>query len=320
MQNTQKDILEFLNKRIGKSHLEKRLKMQREHAADVYNRGGITKFHPENLEPMMIALDILLKITFLKKHAVKNSLDIRIEKNDILSGRIPQKFHGFTILQLSDIHIDGYVDGGEKLCEIIRRLSYDLCVITGDFRYLTHGDYDRCVLLTKKLVRSISCRHGVVAILGNHDFIEIVPGIESEGVTFLINDNKRISREGQSIVLAGVDDSHMYGTDDLPKALSGISNHEFTILLAHSPSIYRKAASMKVDCCLSGHSHGGQVCLPGGIALMTNTNAPRKYIAGPWTYHNLKGYTSRGTGSSGLPARLFCPPEITLHRLLLFPV
>ena len=66
MHNTQNDILELLRKRVGKSHLEKRLKMQKDHAADVYNRGGITKFHPENLESMIIVLDVFLNITFLK--------------------------------------------------------------------------------------------------------------------------------------------------------------------------------------------------------------------------------------------------------------
>ena len=195
---------------------------------------------------------------------MKNSLDIRIEKNDIISHRIPDEFHGFTILQLSDLHMDGFVDGGKKLGEIVSTLSYDLCVITGDFRFLTHGGYDRCIYLATQLVHSISCSYGVYAILGNHDFIEIVPGLEVEGITFLMNENKRIERNGRTIVLAGIDDSHMYGTDDLPKALSGVTKEEFVILLAHSPSIYPQASRMKVDCCLSGHSHGGQVCLPAG--------------------------------------------------------
>lgn len=65
---------------------------------------------------------------------------------------------------------------------------------------------------------------------------------------------------------------------------------------------------------LSGHTHGGQICLPGGFALIKLAKVPRKMLAGAWQYEGLQGYTSRGTGSCGVAARFFCPPEITIHE------
>lgn len=90
---------------------------------------------------------------------------------------------------------------------------------------------------------------------------------------------------------------------------------EPAILLSHSPETWREAAALKFDLLLAGHTHGGQLCLPGGMPLVRNAPVPRRLLAGPWTEGTLTGYTSRGTGACGVAARLFCPPEITLHTL-----
>jgi predicted MPP superfamily phosphohydrolase len=88
-----------------------------------------------------------------------------------------------------------------------------------------------------------------------------------------------------------------------------------SILLAHSPEIYRRAAYVGFDVMLCGHTHGGQIRLPGTPALTYNSAAPRYTGEGDWTFDLMQGYTSAGTGSSIFPARFNCPPEITLHRL-----
>jgi uncharacterized protein len=76
-----------------------------------------------------------------------------------------------------------------------------------------------------------------------------------------------------------------------------------------------KAAEIGFNYYLCGHTHGGQICLPGGIPILTNTGFLKRYIKGPWKRGKMHGYTSRGTGTSGLNVRYFCPPEITLHIL-----
>jgi hypothetical protein len=79
--------------------------------------------------------------------------------------------------------------------------------------------------------------------------------------------------------------------------------------------MYRHAAYARFDAMLCGHTHGGQICLPGGIPLILNANAPRALCNGPWRYGRLQGYTSVGAGACIVDVRLNCPPEITLHTL-----
>ena len=95
----------------------------------------------------------------------------------------------------------------------------------------------------------------------------------------------------------------------------GIPDESVSLLLAHSPEIYRHAAYVGFDVMMCGHTHGGQICLPGGIALTFNSSAPRFTGVGAWSYALMQGYTSAGTGSSVVPARFNCPPEVTLHHL-----
>ena len=90
---------------------------------------------------------------------------------------------------------------------------------------------------------------------------------------------------------------------------------EFSILLSHTPEVYRQAAHANFDLMLSGHTHGGQICLPGSIPIKLEAVLPRRMGAGPWQYRDMIGYTSVGAGSSVVPVRLNCPPEITLHHL-----
>ena len=83
-----------------------------------------------------------------------------------------------------------------------------------------------------------------------------------------------------------------------------------------APEIYRQAAHAGFDLILSGHTHGGQICLPGGIPILLEADVPRALGAGSWRHRRMVGYTSVGTGSSVVPVRFNNRPEITLHRLV----
>jgi len=152
--------------------------------------------------------------------------------------------------------------------------------------------------------------------LGNHDFIETVPLLEAMGIRVLLNEAVAIQRGDEAIWIAGTDDCHFYQVVDLSKALGGIPPDGFKILMTHSPELLDEAAQAGVNYYLCGHTHGGQICLPGTIPILTNAACPRKYVSGPWKYQKVTGHTSRGTGSAGLAVRFFCPPEITLHTLI----
>ena len=131
----------------------------------------------------------------------------------------------------------------------------------------------------------------------------------------LLNEQVKIERGGAPIHLAGVDDAHFYRMDNIEKAAHGIPHDAFSILLSHTPEIYRQAAHADFNVLMSGHTHGGQMCLPGGIPVTLNCVLPRAMGNGRFKHHDMIGYTSAGAGVCIVPARFNCPPEITLHHL-----
>jgi predicted MPP superfamily phosphohydrolase len=131
----------------------------------------------------------------------------------------------------------------------------------------------------------------------------------------LINESTALERSGSRLYLAGVDDAHYYHVDNIEKAAQAIPEDAVSILLAHTPEIYRQAAHAEFNAMLCGHTHGGQICLPGGIPLTWDARCPRAMAAGAWTYLDMHGYTSVGAGTSIVSVRLNCPPEVVIHRL-----
>lgn len=310
-----KKTFEDIRDRIGSEQMGRRLRSQVNLSALKFG-AGFVRFHWENMDFLMDFIGAILRICGISGMAVRNTLDYDIEEIEILSDNLPDGFDGFRILQLSDLHIDGTIDRGDKLRNIVSKMDFDLCVITGDFRYKVYGDYDEMLKLMKDLIPALKCEYGIYGVLGNHDFIEFVYGLESMEIKMLLNESVSVKRGRESIWITGVDDPHFYECDDLPEAIRDVPSNAFNILLAHSPEIISTASDSGVDYYLSGHSHGGQLCMPGGIPVLTNSRCRRKYVSGAWKYKDMYGYTSRGTGSSGLPARLNCKPEITLHRLI----
>lgn len=131
----------------------------------------------------------------------------------------------------------------------------------------------------------------------------------------LVNDSQVIERDGDKIWIIGIDDPHYYRVHDLDMAFRSVPADGFKIFLAHSPEAYFEAAPFHPQLYLCGHTHGGQICLPGKGPLYTNSRAPRFTAAGSWEYQGMKGYTSRGVGASGVPIRYNCSGEITLITL-----
>ncbi|MFZ5517509.1 MAG: metallophosphoesterase [Candidatus Zhuqueibacterota bacterium] len=308
------DIKALLD-RFEPGFLEKRLTRQIDHITRYFGK-GVGHFHFENIDWISTISEFAFKATGLYRLGYKNFQQIELTENRIEIPNLPVRFHNFRILHLSDMHLD--ID--PILPDlIIRRLagaSFDLCVITGDFRLLTQGKYERSMADIEKIRPHLDCRHGVYAILGNHDFIEMVPYLEQLDIRMLLNESARIQRDGSSLGLAGVDDPHFYGLHDLDRAVKAIAHEEVKILLAHSPELYKSAHRLGFNVYLAGHTHGGQVCLPGRIPIFLNVSCPRRFAARSWRYESMYGYTSTGAGSSGVPVRFFCPPEITIHTLL----
>ncbi len=229
--------------------------------------------------------------------------------------RLPQAFDGFRILFLSDLHIDEMDGLIEAIGTVVKNLSVDLCVMTGDYRFEDHGPCDEVYRRMRALLPMISSRHGVYATLGNHDVSEIAFALEEMGVRMLINEAIEINEGLDSIVLAGLDDPFDFQTDDLSGTLSTVPRDRLKILLAHSPELYAEAANEGVDLYLCGHTHAGQIRLPVVGSLRHNADCPKEYSYGHWTIGNMHGYTSPGVGASGVPVRFNCAPEVVLVEL-----
>jgi uncharacterized protein len=143
----------------------------------------------------------------------------------------------------------------------------------------------------------------------------MVPGLEDMGIRMLLNENVAIEHGAHKIYLAGIDDAHFYRVDSIEKAATGIPAGGFSILLSHTPEVYQQASYADFSLLLGGHTHAGQICLPGRIPITLGSVLPRYMGSGSWKYGDMIGYTSSGAGASIVSARFNCPPEITLHRL-----
>ena len=142
-------------------------------------------------------------------------------------------------------------------------------------------------------------------ILGNHDRIELVPALGEMGLPMLLNETVTFEKNDGQLFISGIDDPHYYEGDGFEKLRGSVPEDAFSILLSHAPETHKQAVELGYDFVLAGHTHGGQICLPGGIIVIHNGDCPSYMLAGNWQYKSLKGYTSRGTGGCRLPIRFF---------------
>ncbi|WP_348267824.1 metallophosphoesterase [Edaphobacter paludis] len=307
----QQDIVKKLEQRLGRVHAQQRLGLEKDHE-DILGH-GINFFHPENWYSTHSILQFALKLTGLYWRGNKNTERIQVRHNVIELAGIPTLFDGYTMLHITDLHADMNPGPIQRLIEILPNVAYDICVMTGDFRGQTFGPFDAALEGLASVRKHLPMP--VYAVLGNHDTIRMVPEIEAMGIRMLLNESVTLVRRDQRIYLAGIDDAHYYRADNIQKAASSIPRDEISILLSHTPEVYRQAAHAGFRVMLSGHTHGGQICLPGSIPITLDSVLPRRMGAGSWRYGDMTGYTSVGVGSSIAPVRFNCLPEITLHHL-----
>ncbi len=298
--------------RLGPALLRRRLHKQADLRASLAHQGE-GALMVEKFLPIDRVLTSFLRLTGLGARGRANFLDVHVVEREQFLPDLPTGFEGFRLLQLSDLHFDLDHSLIEVIEPLLTQTPHELAVITGDYADHQAGHFEECLEGIHRMVRLLT--PGSFAILGNHDLIEIIPHLEEAGCRTLLNENARLERRGDEIWLAGIDDPHFYRTHDLTQARRGIPEGACSILLSHSPCTYREASEAGFSFMLSGHTHGGQICLPGGIAVVRNGRCPTHIAAGAWFSGGMRGYTSRGTGGCGIAARFNCPPEITLHVL-----
>ena len=293
---------------------EKRLAVEHEQHQHAIRRGLLWWAKWENLPWMENVLETGLRLCGLYRRGHRNLLNIQFVRQTLAFKRLPAVFDGFRILWISDLHADR-IDGlTDKVLAMAAGIERDITILGGDFCF-GHSMTDRAAEEAQHLAQTLVKQTPVYAVLGNHDFSPLVAVLRDAGVTLLLNENTPIERDGQTLGLIGVDDCHYFKAHDLDLAMQGLNGQEFKILLSHSPELYSDAAQRGIDLCLSGHTHGGQICLPNGRAIIYSAAAPRKCIRGLWTHEGMTGYTSGGAGASGVAVRFNCPGEINLFTL-----
>lgn len=306
-------IISALEQRLGRIHARQRLGIETDHEARVFGE-GIGFFHLENWYSAHSVIRNSLRFAGLLGRARRNALDIRIERHEVVLEKLPPAFDGFTLLQLSDLHLDINDSAAHAICERVRDAPhYDVCVLTGDYRARTFGECDETLRRLEQL--RLHLKEPVYAVLGNHDSVRMVPGMESMDIRVLLNESVALAQGGATIFVAGIDDAHYFRVDNIEKAAEALPPDAVKVLLSHTPEIYRQAAHAGFDLMFCGHTHGGQICLPGGVPITLDAKCPRYMGAGAWRYRQMQGYTSVGAGTCIVPVRLNCPPEVVLHRL-----
>ena len=276
--------------------------------------GNRSRHHWQTLQALMQLFKIVLQLTGLYQLGLRNAQELHLREFQLYFPNLPPSFDGFAILHLSDLHLDGREGLAAAIIATLGERPVDLCVLTGDYRTKLHGRNQQVLQDLAQLVAGINSRHGFLGILGNHDDCHMVNPMEKIGIQMLINGSCLLEKGGDRLQVIGTDDVHYYFTDQALQCLEAAED-EFTVALVHSPELYDLAANMGVDLYLCGHTHGGQVCLPGGVALLTHLNRGRKYYRGHWRHGAMQGITHAGVGTSALPVRFNTRGELLILHL-----
>lgn len=253
------------------------------------------------------------RILGIYKKGYQNSLKIEVREEDLHFSQLPDNFNGFRILHLSDLHIDSIPELMHAFMHEIDQINFDLAVLTGDYRKENSGEFTQILEPMKQVARLLQKEFVPLAVLGNHDTWLMTEYEEELGIRFLINETVELEREGQTICISGADDPFSFYTDATLEAFT--DKHGFKIALVHTSEMADVAADKNYQLYLCGHTHGGQVCLPGGRALISHQKEGAEFIKGFWKWDKMIGYTSRGCGVSGVPLRFNCPGEMTVFTL-----
>ena len=269
---------------------------------------------------MILEISGILFLIFLFIYSFfKEPFDVRLERETLFFKKLPDNFEGLKIIQISDLHSKEFGRKEKRILEIISQLNADFIFITGDINEARANKIDSCRKFWEKLGKiNLGC---VYCVFGNHLYedkkiepIVLRSILEKLGIQVLDNENIKLERGKQYIWLLGVDDPHTRH-HNLPKALEGLDDFSIRILLAHSPEILGDLSIGDADLILTGHTHGGQVKIPGVRSFWIPVKNHNKYGRGLFKVKGAYLYVNRGIGTKKLPIRFNSKPEITLLTL-----
>ena len=229
---------------------------------------------------------------------------------------LPERFEGFRIAQVSDVHHSRLVSIEEvrRVVALANGARADMVALTGDYT----TDQSKYVEPCAEALAELKAPEGVWAVLGNHDHRTDGPltraALRRRGIEVLTNQNTELRRGADVLQLAGVDDWG-WGKADFARAMRGVDTSRPSLMLSHEPMALDVPETRGVSLILSGHTHGGQINLPVVGAPAAYVWEHLKHLRGLYESEGTQLYVSRGTGVIGVPIRLGAPPEVAVIRL-----
>jgi len=241
----------------------------------------------------------------------------RVRRRAVKVAGLPPELDGYRIGQISDVHCGPHAPEERVASWVARlnRLELDLVTVTGDL--ITHGSSH--VEAVARALGGLRAKDGAFACMGNHDYFtdgeHLVRALERQGLAVLRNRGVVVERGAARLYVAGVDDTWT-SRADLSRALRDRPEGVPTVLLAHDPDLFPAAQARDVELTLSGHTHGGQLAVP-GIRHLSLARLVTRWTSGLYRKERSWLYVNRGVGTTGPPVRLGAPAElavITLRR------
>lgn len=233
---------------------------------------------------------------------------------------LPEEFNGFRIAFLADVHRGPFMSE-QRIGNVVMSVNKarpDVIGLGGDYVHRSK----RYIPSVWRELGALRAPLGVYGVLGNHDYWESrdlsLKAMAQAGVVNLTNRNVTLERGGKRIFIAGVDD-FWAGKPDLEAALKGVPEDGVAIVLCHNPDYIEEQTDLRAKLWLSGHTHGGQVCMPSGRPFIHPSKCGLRYIAGLATCEGMQIYVSRGVGTVTPPWRLNCPAEVPIIELRALP-
>ncbi len=237
----------------------------------------------------------------------------QLERREFLLADLDPAHDGLRLVQLTDVHVGRATPALRVRAAVAQANAFapDLVVMTGD--YLSHAE--RGVHLLREQLAGLQAP--VVAVLGNHDHWVDADGaagaLGSLGYDVLRNQHTTLSLRGRPLTVIGLDDLVTRHTD-VARAFRGSPHHGSRLVLAHVPRTAERLLHYRASLCLSGHTHGGHVNIP-GLTRAIMRGLRENYIAGRFHLERTQLYVSRGIGGAVMPFRVNAPPEVTLITL-----
>jgi len=224
---------------------------------------------------------------------------------------ISPSLHGLKIIHLTDLHFRPYWGKAyDEMLQAIRDAKADFIFITGDF---VESKWNRAPALpfVKRFIDGLEARVGIYGILGNHDSDFMTLHLSDNKMTLLYRAHAELHAHDGLLELIGVPGVNRIDLDD--EFLDHLPPHRqgaLRIVLAHYPDQIKRLTRIHPHLMFAGHTHGGQICLPGGRAMVTHDSLPKHQSQGIHRFGDIWLIVSRGVGFSTIPVRVFCPAEV----------